>query len=77
MFRGYASPGNATDHFYAFLGLCDLPDGRAAFGGLASEQEDLRLHVLPAGEAIALVDSGEANAVPLVAMLLWFARWRG
>lgn len=76
MFRGYASPGNSTDHFYAFLGMCDLPDGRASFGGLAEEHEDLRLHVLPASEAIALVDTGEANAVPLVAMLLWLDRWR-
>lgn len=76
MFRGYASPGNATDHFYAFLALCELPDGRATSGGLEEEQEDLRLHVLPFARAIELLDTGEANAVPLIAMLLWLDRWK-
>lgn len=75
MFRGYASPGNATDFYHAFLGLCDLPDGRATSGGLAEEAEDLRLHVLPLAEAMALLDTGEANAVPLISMLLWLDRW--
>jgi ADP-ribose pyrophosphatase len=76
MFAGYASPGNATDHFFAFLALCDLPDGLATSGGLEEEHEDLRLHVLPFDRAIALVETGEANAVPLIAMLLWLDRWR-
>ncbi len=76
MFRGYASPGNATDHFYAYLALCDLPDGRSTSGGLEEEQEDLRLHVLPFQQAMGLLDSGEANAVPLISMLLWLDRWK-
>lgn len=76
MFAGYASPGNATDHFHAFLALCDLPDGLATRGGLAEEHEDLRLHVLPFERALALVETGEANALPLIAMLLWLDRWR-
>lgn len=76
MFAGYPTPGNATDHFFCFLALCDLTDGHATTGGLEEENEDLRLHVLPFDEAIGLVDTGEANAVPLVAMLLWLDRWR-
>ncbi len=76
MFSAYASPGNATDRFYAWLGLADLPDGHAAHGGLAHEAEDIRLHVLPFDRAMALLDSGEVTAVPLVAMLLWLARER-
>ncbi len=76
MFAGYASPGNATDHFYAFLAPCDLPDGHATTGGLASENEDLALHLVGFDDAMGLVDSGEANAVPLISMLLWLDRWR-
>ena len=76
MFAGYASPGNATDFFYAYLGLCDLPDGHATSGGLESEQEDLKLHILPFGTAVALLESGEANAMPLISMLLWLDRWK-
>jgi nudix-type nucleoside diphosphatase (YffH/AdpP family) len=76
MFEGYASPGNATDHFFAFLALCDLPDDHATSGGLEAEQEDLRLHLLSFEEAMGLVESGEANAMPLISMLLWLDRWR-
>ena len=74
--QSYASPGNATDFFYAFLAPCDLPDGFATSGGLEEEHEDLRLHVLPVEEAIRLLETGEANAVPLISMLLWLDRWR-
>ena len=76
MFSAYASPGNATDHFYAYLGLCDLANDHATSGGLEDEGEDLRLHLMPFETAMALVDSGEANAMPLLAMLLWLDRWR-
>ena len=76
MFRVYASPGSTTDYFHCYLGLCDLPDGHATQGGLAEEQEDLALHLLSFDAALALVDSGEATAGPLVAMLLWLARHR-
>jgi nudix-type nucleoside diphosphatase (YffH/AdpP family) len=76
MFEGYASPGNATDHFYAFLALCDLPDDHATTGGLESEQEDLRLHLLAFDDAMRLIETGEANAMPLISMLLWLDRWR-
>lgn len=76
MFEGYSCPGNATDHYYAYLAPCELPDDLPTAGGLESEQEDLRLHVLPFGEAMALVETGEANALPTIAMLLWLDRWR-
>lgn len=76
MFEGYASPGNATDHFYAYLALCDLPEDEPRAGGLEDEKEDLRLHVLPFEEAMGLVETGEANAMPLISMLLWLDCWR-
>ena len=76
MFEGYASPGNATDHFYAYLALCDLPEDHPAAGGLESEREDLRLHVVPFEDAMGLIETGEANAMPLISMLLWLDRWR-
>ena len=77
MFSIYPSPGSSTDHFYCYLGLTDLPELGSYSGGLAEEAEDLRLHVLGFGDAMGLVDSGEINAGPLVAMLLWLGRERG
>jgi nudix-type nucleoside diphosphatase (YffH/AdpP family) len=76
MFEGYACPGNATDHFYAFLALCDLPDDHPEAGGLEAEHEDLKLHVLPFETAMGLIETGEANAMPMISMLLWLDRWR-
>ncbi len=76
MFEGYASPGSSTDHFYFFLGLADLPETDRWTGGLAEEHEDLRLHVLEFDAALALIETGEINAIPLIGMLYWLARHR-
>lgn len=70
---GYPSPGNLTDHFYCYLGLCDLPQTGNYTGGLDVESEDLRLHVLPFAQALLLAESGEITALPLVTMLYWLA----
>lgn len=69
----YPSPGSSTDYFHAYLGVCDLPPDHAQFGGLDTEAEDLRLHILPFARAMDLVKSGEINAGPLVMMLCLLA----
>lgn len=76
MIRAYPSPGYSTEFFHCFLGICDLNQKRADSDGLPDENEDIRSHVIPFDRAMALVDSGEINAMPLVAMLLWLARHR-
>jgi len=76
MFAIYASPGSSTDYFHCFLGLADLPDTLPRRGGLEQEDEDLRLHLVALDDALTLIDTGEANAGQLVAMLLWLARHR-
>lgn len=72
----YPSPGCSTEFFHLFLGLCDLPDLAQGQGGLASEHEDIRTHVLSFEAAMGLVSSGEANNGPLILMLLWLAAAR-
>lgn len=72
----YPSPGSSTDYFHAYLGLCDLPDDHASFGGLEEEAEDLRLHLMGFDEVMALMQSGEINAGPMVMMLCWLAMQR-
>ncbi|KMK67540.1 gamma-glutamylcyclotransferase [Puniceibacterium sp. IMCC21224] len=76
MVRIYASPGYTTEYFHCFMGLCDLSGRGTQLGGLANENEDIRSHVIPFAQAMALVDSGEINVGPLVMMLLWLARER-
>ncbi|SFR05113.1 gamma-glutamylcyclotransferase [Poseidonocella sedimentorum] len=77
MMRAYSAPGYSTEFFHYFLALTDLSDHQAGLGGLAQEHEDIRSHLLSFDAAMALLDSGEINAGPLAAMLLWLARERG
>lgn len=72
----YCSPGCSTEFYHCYLGLADLPVLERGSGGLASEHEDIRTHVVTFDAAMALMDSGEANIGPLVLMLLWLQRER-
>ena len=67
---------DASVAFYTTLFGWEVAEDHPAAGGLESEQEDLRLHVLPFEQAIGLVTTGEANAMPTISMLLWLDRWR-
>ncbi len=74
--RYYPSPGGSTDYFYAFVGLCDLPETSGYLGGLPEEAEDLRIHILPLEKAMALAETGEIATGPLLHLLYWLALHR-
>jgi nudix-type nucleoside diphosphatase (YffH/AdpP family) len=74
--RGYPSPGCSNVYFYTYLGLADLPDGAAGTGGLATENEDIRSHVLGFEEAMQMLARGEIRVVPLQMALFWLANHR-
>ena len=69
----YCSPGCSTEYFHCYLGRCDLPDLLKGQGGLATEHEDIRTHVLPYATAQTLLTTGEADNGPLILMLYWLA----
>ncbi|HMB13428.1 MAG TPA: tellurium resistance protein, partial [Roseovarius sp.] len=72
----YCTPGYSTEVFHLFLGLCDLPDVAQGQGGLETENEDIRSHVIGFDRAMALLQSGEANNGPLILSLIWLERER-
>lgn len=72
----YCSPGCSTEMFHCFVGLCDLPELARGHGGVATEHEDIRTHVLTFEAGMDLVHSGEANVGPMVLLFLWLARER-
>lgn len=74
--RYYPSPAAKAEYIYSFIGLADLPDSAAGLGGLASEAEDIRSHVISFDRLMALVDSGEIDNAPLHLIALWLARER-
>ncbi|WP_083687076.1 NUDIX domain-containing protein [Roseovarius nanhaiticus] len=72
----YCTPGYSTEYFHNFVGLADLPDDLPRLGGLASEAEDIRIHLIGFADAMRLIETGEADNGPLILSLLWLARER-
>jgi nudix-type nucleoside diphosphatase (YffH/AdpP family) len=69
----YPSPGAMAEYLYTYVGLADLPDGMVAAGGLASEAEDIRSHLVPFDRLMAMVGTGEVNTAPLILLAYWLA----
>jgi ADP-ribose pyrophosphatase len=69
------SPGGSTEVITLF---CALVDSTTAGGvwGLAEENEDIKVEVLPALEALERLDNGEITAATAVIALHWLARHR-
>lgn len=81
----YPSPGTFCEFLYLFVGIADLPDGIAGIGGVESEQEDIRSHIVARGELMRMLRTGQIVNGPLLILALWLdaeaerlrARYRG
>lgn len=74
------TPGGSDERCTMFAGRIRVPpadrDGVTGHGGLASEQEDIRVRLVPAGAAIEAAIAGQyPNSVTAIA-LLWLAARR-
>lgn len=74
--RNYPSPGSTSEYFHIFVGLCDLSDTAQTLGGVASEDEDIRSHILPYARFEDLLDRDLLNVGPLILAGHWLARNR-
>lgn len=72
----YPSPGAKSEFLYNFVGLCDLGARPTGGGGLASEGEDIRSHLIPFSQMMELIATGEINNGPLVVLAYWLALHR-
>ncbi len=72
----YASPGDSTEFFYIYVALADLPDKATGVGGLDTEDEDIRSHLMSFDDLMAMVDTQQAANAPLVMAAYWLARHR-
>lgn len=69
------SPGGTSERTCLYVGRADLAHAGGVHG-LDAEHEDIRVHVIDAGEAIAMADDGRiANAAGVIG-LYWLARNR-
>ena len=69
------SPGGSSERVVTFCGEADLTDVGGVHGA-DDEDEDIRVEVVDADVAIALLDEGRIESGPAVVILSWFARHR-
>lgn len=74
--QAYPSPGSISECLYQYVGLCALPQDDRAIGGLDSEHEDIRRHVISFERMMQLVASGEIQNGPLLTSAYWLALHR-
>ncbi|OYX44220.1 MAG: hypothetical protein B7Z02_05515 [Rhodobacterales bacterium 32-67-9] len=72
----YPSPAAMAEFLYTYVGIADLPDAAAGLGGLPTEAEDIRAHVLPFARLMEMVATGEVNTGPLIVLAYWLDRNR-
>ena len=73
----YASPGSATDFFYLYVGLCDLPDDIVGVSGAEEEGENIRSHVMCFEDLMKMAEERRTANAPLTLMAYWLAYHRG
>ncbi len=69
----YTSPGCIDERFYLFCGRIENPKS-GGIHGLIEEGEEIKTHLMPSAEAIALLDAGKITNVTTALCLQWFAR---
>lgn len=67
----YLSPGGSSERVHIFHAEVSLADRTASGGGLASEQEDIRLISLPSDEAFAKARQGQILDAKTLIALQW------
>lgn len=72
----YPSPGASSEFFYIYVGLADLPDTLSGIGGLSSEAEDIRSHLIDFDVLMKMTETFEIKNAPLALAALWLARHR-
>lgn len=66
----FSSPGNNAEQLHLFAGRVDSSQAQA-FAGVADEHEDIRVHVLPVADAVALLAAGRIVNSHAIIALQW------
>jgi ADP-ribose pyrophosphatase len=71
----FVSPGGATERCLVFIGRVDSTAAGGVFG-LEHEGEDIRVHVLGLGDALARIGDGRIRVASTIIALQWLALHR-
>jgi nudix-type nucleoside diphosphatase (YffH/AdpP family) len=69
----YPTTGAFSEYLYSYVAIADLPENAGALGGLATEAEDIRGHVMPRARLMDLIADGQAPVGPLLITAYWLA----
>ena len=69
----YPSPGAKSEFCTSYVGIADLPELRGSLGGVTSEAEDIRSHVIGFDDLLRLVAAPEGANAPLMITAMWLA----
>ena len=72
----YPSPGSVSEYTHSYVALAALAGKDGTIGGLATEAEDIRAHVIAFDRLLALAQSGELATGPLLLSVLWLEKHR-
>jgi ADP-ribose pyrophosphatase len=68
----FSSPGGTSEHISLFVGRAKAPEDGSVFG-MSGENEDIRVHVLDAVQAIGLIYGNKIRDAQTLVALQWFA----
>jgi len=71
--KAYPSPGGTNETFMLYCGRVDMAT-QPGHHGLEEEGEEIKTHLIPASEAIRMLDAGEITNGATIMCLHWFAR---
>lgn len=66
----YMSPGAVSEYLYLYCVATDL-GAAGGIHGVADEDEDIRVHLLPRSEAFALIETNKLHNSPAIIALQW------
>ncbi len=72
----YPTPGTSTEFYFMYLGLCDLPEDASGSGGLESENEDIRSHVMSFDALMQRVMAFDVANTPLALSAYYLSHHR-
>ncbi|WP_281646404.1 NUDIX domain-containing protein [Parendozoicomonas sp. Alg238-R29] len=75
IFQYYPSPGACNEVIHLFCGITDSSKA-GGIHGLDSENEDIRVHVISAVDALAMLDDGNINNATTIIALQWLRTYR-
>lgn len=72
----YPSPGICAEYLYSYVAITDLADDAAGVFGVEGEAEDIRGHLMPFDDLMALIATREVANAPLILTAYWLAARR-